>query len=231
MGIFDGMASGAGEGASAGPWGAIIGGALGLFGSLFGAHEQSDAATQAAQINAQAQQQIAQMNAAAAKYAADLQAKSAADALTFSKAGAENSFQNNEVSRAGNYDQWSAAQNRVGSVGKLLGFGDREIPAYRPGVDPNFSGSGSGGSSAASRPLPTFDPSMGDPTTAISAYFKAQGVSDQETPYWVSKWPELVARGQQLNDPQYALKRLATADIFGQSPQTPNPYAVSGYLG
>jgi hypothetical protein len=216
-------------------WGSALLSSIPIFGSLWGAHEQASAATEAANITSQAQTKIAEMNAAAQKYAADLEAKAAADALGFSKSGAENAFQNNEVSRAGNYDQWAAAQRRIGSVGKLVGFGDREIPTYRPGVDPNFTGAGGG--SAPSRPLASFDPNVSDPSSAISAYFKAQGVSDQETPYWVSKWPELLARGQELNDPQYALKRLAAADVFRGAPTSApgasmpvNPYAVSSFL-
>jgi hypothetical protein len=59
-------------------------------------------------------------------------------------------------------------------------------------------------------------------TQQLNSYFTSKGVATTETPYWVSKAAELVQRGQQLNDPTYADKRLAAADIFGgqSAPQT-----------
>jgi hypothetical protein len=56
-----------------------------------------------------------------------------------------------------------------------------------------------------------------DPQLAaqLSAFFKSKGVSDSEVPYWVSKRPELMARAQQINNPNYANERLFAADILG----------------
>jgi hypothetical protein len=161
MGVWDGVASGAATGSVAGPWGSVIGAGIGLFGSLFGAHQQSKAQNQAAQIEAAAQ-----------KYAADLQAKGQADALAFTKGQAENAYLNSEVARQGNYDQWAAGQRRLGSVGALIGMGDREIPAYRGGVDPNFGGAPAG--MAPGGPAPA---SSGDPILdALNANYAALGV-------------------------------------------------------
>lgn len=244
MGFGDalvGAGSGAASGSAAGPWGAVIGAGIGLFGSLFGAHEQSQASEQAAQINAQAQLQIAQMNAAAQKYAADLQAKASSDALNFSKAGAENSFQNNEVSRAGNYDQWAAAQRRVGSVAKLLGFGDREIPAYRPGVDPNFGGSGGDSASSVTGAVPSSFGNLSDPTawmglvsdpTKLSAFVK--GVAPSMDPGLVSYYVGKI-QGQpganpaeQAGSAQYWANKIASDPTLRSA--APNPYSVSQFL-
>ncbi len=94
---------------------------------VYGASKQSGAAQEGAQAVADAQ-----------KYAADLQAQGAAQALAFTKGQAENAFQNSESARQGNYGQYAAAQRRLGSVGQLVGFGPREIPAYVPGVDPTM---------------------------------------------------------------------------------------------
>lgn len=46
-------------------------------------------------------------------------------------------------------------------------------------------------------------------------YFTQRGASTHESPYWVQKWPELEARGRELNDPDYAMKRLSEAESLG----------------
>ncbi len=78
---------------------------------------------------------------------------------------------------------------------------------------------------AASGP-PTINAAAGDIPGQIRAYFKARGVSDQETDYWVQKWGEFGA-----NDPNYFNSRLADADVFrgGQAnPATSGAGAMSG---
>lgn len=52
-GPFTGAASGAAAGSAAGPWGSIIGGGLGLLGSLFGANSAKDAQRRANEANMQ----------------------------------------------------------------------------------------------------------------------------------------------------------------------------------
>lgn len=113
-------------------WDDVILGGIGLFGSLFGAHKQSESNTEAAKVVAESQ-----------KYAAELQARGNAEALSFTKGQAQNAFLNSEAARQGNYGMYAAAQRRLGSVGSLIGAGPREIPAYVPGVDPHFDGGGS----------------------------------------------------------------------------------------
>src|SRR5581483_3518193 len=58
--------------------------------------------------------------------------------------------------------------------------------------------------------------------TQLNAYFTKRGVAPSETPYWVQQASALVARGKELNDPTYADKRLAAADIFGGGGGTGN---------
>ena len=49
----------------------------------------------------------------------------------------------------------------------------------------------------------------------IAAYGKSRGVENFDPGgYWMSKWPELQARGQELGDPNYAFMRLSKADEF-----------------
>jgi hypothetical protein len=93
-----------------------------------------------AAINAHAAGSAADKTTAAANHAADLEAQANAQALTFQREQGENAYQNNEVARHGNYDQWAAQQRKVRSVGQMLGLPDFDIPDYAPGVDPNLTG-------------------------------------------------------------------------------------------
>lgn len=170
--------------------GAVIMGGSTAAGAAISSHEAGNAAD----VNAQAQEQIAAENAAAQKYAADLQAKAAADSLAFSKASAENAYQNNEASRQGNYNTWAAEQNRMGAISKLLGFGDRAIPSYVPGVDPNFNGTGTGSSGSGSGTSGTPDYSAlitalnngGSPQSVIDQFNQSQGLPNGASYAWRS---------------------------------------------
>lgn len=104
--------------------------AAGTAGSgIYAAKKQSDSADKAADLTT-----------TTANHAADLTAKSNADALDFQKQQAENAYQNSELARKANYDQWAAGERRKQSVNDLLGMGPRSIPDYVPGVDPRLSG-------------------------------------------------------------------------------------------
>lgn len=201
--------------------------ALPLFWGAVGATAAGTGAIVAAKMQSSAGRDAANTTAAAANHAADLSSQANAEALAFQKQQAENAFQNSEAARRANYDQYADQRRRVGSVGDAFGvpgFGD--VPPYVPGVDPNLTGTGgapsvgdvlSGPSSSGGAPSVNFSAPADQLTAQLNAYFKSRGVANTETPYWVSKAAELVARGQQLNDPNYAMKRLAAADIFGGS--------------
>lgn len=128
-----GAAGGAGVGATGAtassgvPWGSLFTAGANLFGNLFGAHRQSNAAEKAAQLQADA-----------AKYAADQQTAAAQRAEAFERQQAENTYLNAEADRKGNYDQWAAGQRLHNSVRDALGYGSQDIPAYVAGVDPRF---------------------------------------------------------------------------------------------
>lgn len=189
----------------------------------------------------------------AANHAADVQGKSADEALAFQKQQAENQWQAQQQTQKANYAQWAARESRISDAAASMGMPGRTIPDYAPGVDPHFD--------TGASPLPsttTASPTAGQalagaasaPAQAggpinwtappdqlasqISAYFKSKGVSDQETPYWVGKAAELVARGQELNDPGYADKRLSQANVFGGGAGAPStsatPQSVGSYM-
>lgn len=186
-----------------------------------------------AKIQSNAAGKAAKLATTSANYSADVQSKSNADALAFQKQQAAQDLATANATQRANYDQWAARESRLGSLGEMVGLGPRSIPGYVPitGAD-GAPGPGGGGTA-------TLDASKGDLAAQISGFFTSKGVSDHETPYWVSKWPELLARGQQIGDPAYALKRLGAADVLGgaggggsvpTSTKTATPY-TSGSLG
>lgn len=86
-------------------------------------------------------------------FAARAQAKAQREALAFQKRLAQNDFANTEVTRHANYDQWAARERRIGSIGEMLGWGAREIPAYVGGVNPYFETDGRPTVPLRSRPM------------------------------------------------------------------------------
>lgn len=66
-------------------------------------------------------------------------------------------------------------------------------------------------------------------TTGYSAAY-GRSPSPGDLSYWTGKWPELTARGQELNDPEYAWKRLLGYEAGGGDAALYGPYAAgSGY--
>lgn len=186
-------------------WGAVTATA-GAGGALVAGKLQSNASRDAA--NAQV---------SAANHAADLQSKSAADALAFQQKQAAQDQQNYVNTQLANYAQETARQQRIGQLGQMVGLGPRNIPpppSYLTSQQtaPNASFVMPGGAPApvaGASSVPSVNASNGDIGQQISSYFKARGVSDQETPYWVQKWQEFGAK-----DPAYFNTRLAQADVF-----------------
>lgn len=207
------VAAGGKSGGSMGAWD-WVGPAINAGTQLYGANMQANAA--------QAQTEA---GAAASKYSADLQAKAQQEALAFARQQAETDWQNQELARNANYGQWGARERRVSDFGTTVGLPGREIPAYVAGIDPRFTsgtlaGAAGGGTAASSGApaggLPQIDPSKPIGPQA-AAYIQSRGATPNPTSaaYWQQKWPELVARGQEIGDPNYALKRLAAADELG----------------
>jgi hypothetical protein len=93
----------------------------------------------------------------------------------------------------------------------------------------NFGSGGGGSSAGAPMPAATGPAPAGIDWTAppdqlassLTNYFQKAGKPATEVPYWVTQAPSLVARGKELNDPNYANKRLAAADIFGGGGASP----------
>jgi hypothetical protein len=118
----------------------------------------------------QGQSAAATTAANALEYSANLQDAANQRAEVFSRQQAENSFANSEVTRQANYNQWAAREARVSSLGQALGLSARDIPAYVPGVDPNYTG-GSSGSSSSSVPLSS------DITDALTKNYQSLGAT------------------------------------------------------
>lgn len=190
-------------------WDDLILGGIGLFGNLFSTKQQTKAADKSADRQAEA-----------IRYAADQQTAANRDALD--RAERESALDRlvAETNRRGNYDQWRAREARIGTLGQLAGLPARDIPAYVPLPNGVAPGGATSGGMYPSRPenmpkageVDWTSPQLG---AQLSAFFKARGVSDSEVPYWVSKAGELVARGKEINNPNYANERLAASDIFG----------------
>jgi hypothetical protein len=186
---------------------------------------------------------------ASTKYASDAQSQASANQLAFLRQQATYDAASAEANRSGNYDQWAAKQRQLGTVGQALGLPARDIPAYVPlpaygggttpaaapgtgpaaTVAPGVVGPGPG-PSATSGGLPQIDPSKPIGPQA-AAYIQSRGgtPNPSSADYWQSKWPELVARGQQLGDPLYAQKRLAAADELGGGGAAPAAAAPPRY--
>lgn len=79
-----------------------------------------------------------QLQTNAANYAADKAAESSASTERFLREQAQAKWKADETANRANYDQWAAREKRLGSVGDILGYGPREIPAYVPSPDPNL---------------------------------------------------------------------------------------------
>lgn len=89
--------------------------------STYAAHKQSSSADKSAQMQTQSANQAAQ-----------LQSQSNSEALKFQQQEAANARADAERTQHANYDMWAAKERRMGSLGALIGQGNREIPAYQP---------------------------------------------------------------------------------------------------
>lgn len=219
----------------------VVASIIGAGAGLMGGGLSANAARKAGDLQSTAAERAAQLQADAANRAAQLQADAAAKTLAFEQQQAGQTRADSIAAQQANFGQWGYHQNTIrpyqgtglnaeNSLAQMLGLPavNTQLPDLPP--PPSFAtlptGSGApppatGGSSAS--------PVDGS-AASISAFFKSKGVPDTETPYWVSKWPELVARGQQLGDPTYAMTRLSQADIFGKS-ASPAAQTVGSYAG
>jgi hypothetical protein len=99
----------------------------------------------AAKISSGASGRAASLATDAANHAADVQAKSAAETLAFTKEQAAKDQAIAETTRRANYDQWRAREERMGSLGQLIGQGPRNIPDYVPLEAPGAAATDYGG--------------------------------------------------------------------------------------
>ncbi len=124
-----------------------------------------------------------------------------------------------------NYQQ--GVNNSFQNYDQLMNMYQNFLGTNRPN-SPNLSSGPGGysGSSSNQMPATTADGSA----ASIRNYLTSHGGTGAETDYWVGKWPELQARGQQLGDPNYAVKRLSQAEELGGGGQAANQGpAFGGY--
>lgn len=150
MSLFTGAAAIAAALAAAG--GTAVAGKFASKGNTKGAQISSDAALRAAQIQADSARETARLQTEAATKAAQLQKESSDAALGFTKQQALYGAQSAETDRSANYQQWAAKERRLGSIGEMVGLGQRDIPSYVPSPTPNFDTPGSGGAAAGGGP-------------------------------------------------------------------------------
>jgi len=176
-------------------WGAVSAGAAGGAGIY--------AAKKAGQANKEASQVTAQSNQAAIdeQKRQDAQQKEEFDAQQAMLA------KQWDAQQALKAPYRAAGANALSSIGSILG------------VDFGAGGGGNAAApSAALGPMPQGIDWTAPPdqlAQSLTNYFTKAGVSAHEVPYWVGKAGELVARGKETGDPNYANKRLAAADVFG----------------
>lgn len=152
--------------------------------------------------------------------------KEATAASTTSNAAAIAEQQRQDAERKAEFDQQQAAAKAQWDAEQQIRAPYRQAGAAALSslggiLGVNF-GNGGGGSPAAapaaSGPMPAGIDWTAAPDVLgkqLVDYYTKAGVSTHEVPYWVSQAPSLVARGQQLGDPNYANKRLAASEVFG----------------
>lgn len=163
---------------------------------------------------------------AATTQGAQLQDAASRRAEALLRQQAETDWRTSEQTRRANYDQWAAGRGRLRSLASMTGIDLGGDPGYVPGIDPGFDGSARPTTPPSGAPGPAGVPG-GAPagidwtappeqlSSQLTAFFQSRGVAPTEVPYWVSHAGELVARGRELNNPNYANDRLAAAEILG----------------
>ncbi len=143
-------------------WGAVTAASAGTAG-VIGAKIASGASEKAADTQSQA-----------ASHAADLQSQAAKDALAFQQRQAAQDQSNFETTQKANYNQWLPHEQRMSSLGQLVGLSPRDIPAYVP----SSNVLGSSQTAPTSGPTATGQAPSGDAVTqAILDNYKALGVA------------------------------------------------------
>ena len=216
MGAGSGAATGAAIGSFGGPIGTVIGAGIGATAGLFGGKHQADAQVKAAEIQAKSQADAARQ-----------QAEAAAQTLAFEKQQASVRRADDIAAQQANYGQWGYRQNAIrpfqgsglaanNTLAQLLGLPAQNTQLPDIPAAPQFQNLGD----IAGVPQNAVGGPVDGSGASISAYLKTHGGDISETPYWVQKWPELVARGKEIGQPNYPMTRLAAADsILKAQPQ------------
>ena len=92
-----------------------------------------------AKMQSGAVRNAAQEQARAADIAAAEQRRASEAAEAFQRQQAQQAWAQQEADRRANYDQWAAREQRLGSIGEMLGYGRRQTPGYVPSVNPHLA--------------------------------------------------------------------------------------------
>jgi hypothetical protein len=171
--------------------------------AVVGAKMSSNASKRASDVTSQA-------NAQATKLATDQEAERRRE-FDAQQAEAKKQWDAAEANKA---PYRAASQAALMKLSDLYGF-----PAP----------SGGNGSAMTATRSDSNIPSLGasfDPAKAEALYRTAYTDNRPfDASYWARQWPGLVARGQELNDPQYAEKRLLGWQAGGADVATAGPFA------
>lgn len=116
----------------------------------------------------------AKQQAEAQDRATQAQTQAAQQTLAFQRQQAETDYQNQEVNRKANYQQFAARDARIGTLGEAVGLSPRRTPAYVPSIDPQYVQQGRAAVTSQPRvgaaPLAGIDPSAygSQPQTAAA---------------------------------------------------------------
>ncbi len=126
--------------------------AMPLFWGAVGATAAGGAAIYSANKQAGAAEDAAKLQTDSANKAADLQAKAAADTLAFQKQQATLQAQNDARAQLASYEQYTARQNALSSLGQEVGLPARVIPPapdyLTTEASPNYNPFGPGSASS-----------------------------------------------------------------------------------
>lgn len=163
------------------------------------------------------QTQAAEIGSAATSRSADLQKQANDEALAFQRQQAEAAWRDSQRVEQANYAQNAAHEQRLSTVGQLLGFGARDIPAYVPGVDPHFD--------TGATPLPSTSPQ------SAGAALSGQGSGPASSPQaFIAQWQATHAPSEGVQPLLNAMKSAGfnvAPYLYGSTPSN-NEISLDG---
>jgi hypothetical protein len=123
----------------------------------------------------------AEISSNAAETGAADQSQAAAATLAFTKQQAEQTYNQQETTNKANYGEAAANQQRLNSIGAMLGLPAQNIPPFVPMPDPNFTGP-TQPPAGAPAPLPGNSPTAIAQRTALGQLPQSPAATAASTP-------------------------------------------------